>query len=103
MVCVAGSEAKRALDFAPQNLPRELPQCNQVQSLLLSFSSFLPSSLLSSSRFGRRIIFAVSLVLSLPLGFGVALAVDYLMLLVMRMLFGAVLAGAFLSLYVARE
>ncbi|XP_058011098.1 putative solute carrier family 22 member 31 isoform X2 [Ahaetulla prasina] len=53
-------------------------------------------------RFGRRIIFALSLVLSVPLGFGVALAVDYLMLVVMRMLFGAVLAGVFLSLYVAR-
>ncbi|XP_070617871.1 LOW QUALITY PROTEIN: putative solute carrier family 22 member 31 [Erythrolamprus reginae] len=53
-------------------------------------------------RFGRRIVFAVSLVLSVPLGFAVALAVDYLMLVVMRMLFGAVLAGAFLSLYVAR-
>ncbi|XP_013913109.1 PREDICTED: putative solute carrier family 22 member 31 [Thamnophis sirtalis] len=53
-------------------------------------------------RFGRRIIFALSLVLSVPLGFGVALAVGYPMLVVMRLLFGAVLAGAFLSLYVAR-
>ncbi|XP_026575539.1 putative solute carrier family 22 member 31 [Pseudonaja textilis] len=53
-------------------------------------------------RFGRRSVFALSLVLSVPLGFGVALAVDYLMLVMMRMLFGAMLAGAFLSLYVAR-
>ncbi|XP_039186941.1 putative solute carrier family 22 member 31 isoform X2 [Crotalus tigris] len=56
----------------------------------------------SCDRFGRRTIFVLSLVLSVPLGFGVALAVDYLMLVVLRMLFGAVLAGGFLSLYVAR-
>ncbi|XP_029139063.1 putative solute carrier family 22 member 31 [Protobothrops mucrosquamatus] len=53
-------------------------------------------------RFGRRTTFVLSLVLSVLLGSGVALAVDYLMLVVMRMLFGAVLAGGFLSLYVAR-
>lgn len=44
-----------------------------------------------------------SLVLAAPLGVGVALALDYVMLLVLRMLLGAALAGAFLALYVARE
>lgn len=41
--------------------------------------------------------------LAVPLGLGVALAVDFVMVLVARLLFGAALAGAFLSLYVARE
>lgn len=54
-------------------------------------------------RFGRRPAFVVSLVLAVPLGLGVALAVDFVMVLVARLLFGAALAGAFLSLYVARE
>lgn len=45
----------------------------------------------------------MSLVLAVPLGLGVALAVNFVMVLVARLLFGAALAGAFLSLYVARE
>lgn len=45
----------------------------------------------------------VSLVLAVPLGLGVALAVDFLMVLVARLLFGVALAGAVLALYVARE
>ncbi|XP_063169022.1 putative solute carrier family 22 member 31 [Candoia aspera] len=53
-------------------------------------------------RLGRRTTFILSLTLSVPLGFAVALAVDYLMLVIMRLLFGAMLAGTFLSLYVAR-
>ena len=39
----------------------------------------------------------------MPLGLSVALAIDFVMVLVARLLFGAALAGAFLSLYVARE
>ncbi|NXH22823.1 S22AH protein, partial [Bucco capensis] len=57
---------------------------------------------LACDRFGRRSAFLVSLVLAVPLGLGVALAVTFLMVLVARLLFGAALAGAFLSLYVAR-
>ncbi|XP_075367216.1 putative solute carrier family 22 member 31 isoform X2 [Mycteria americana] len=57
---------------------------------------------LACDRFGRRPAFVVSLVLAVPLGLGVALAVDFVMVLVARLLFGAALAGAFLSLYVAR-
>ncbi|NWH70360.1 S22AH protein, partial [Piaya cayana] len=53
-------------------------------------------------RFGRRITFLVSVVLAVPLGLSVTLAVDFVMVLVARLLFGAALAGAFLSLYVAR-
>ncbi|XP_066493741.1 putative solute carrier family 22 member 31 [Tiliqua scincoides] len=40
--------------------------------------------------------------LSIPLGIAVALAVNYIMFVFMRLLFGAMLAGTFLSLYVAR-
>uniref|UniRef100_A0A8C3CFR7 Solute carrier family 22 member 31 n=1 Tax=Cairina moschata TaxID=8855 RepID=A0A8C3CFR7_CAIMO len=58
---------------------------------------------LACDRFGRRPTFVVSLGLAVPLGLGVALAISFLMVLVARMLFGAALAGAFLSLYVARE
>ncbi|XP_007435723.2 putative solute carrier family 22 member 31, partial [Python bivittatus] len=54
------------------------------------------------SRFGRRTTFVLPLILSIPLGLTVALAVDYLMLVIARLLFGAMLAGTFLSLYVAR-
>lgn len=54
-------------------------------------------------RFGRRPTFLLSLALAVPVGLGVALAVDFLMVLVARLLFGAALAGAFLALYVARE
>ncbi|NWH58888.1 S22AH protein, partial [Geococcyx californianus] len=57
---------------------------------------------LACDRFGRWPAFMVSLVLTVPLGLGVALAVDFIMFLVARLLFGAALAGAFLSLYVAR-
>ncbi|XP_068941644.1 putative solute carrier family 22 member 31 [Petaurus breviceps papuanus] len=53
-------------------------------------------------RFGRRAIFVTSLALATVLGSGVALAVSYSMLLSLRLLYGAALAGAFLSLYVAR-
>ncbi|RLV92438.1 hypothetical protein DV515_00013785, partial [Chloebia gouldiae] len=53
-------------------------------------------------RFGRRPTFLLSLALAVPVGLGVALAVDFLMVLVARLLFGATLAGAFLALYVAR-
>uniref|UniRef100_A0A8C3PP37 Solute carrier family 22 member 31 n=1 Tax=Calidris pygmaea TaxID=425635 RepID=A0A8C3PP37_9CHAR len=58
---------------------------------------------LACDRFGRRPAFVVSLVLAVPLSLGVALAVNFIMVLVTRLLFGAALAGAFLSLYVARE
>lgn len=54
-------------------------------------------------RFGRRPTFLLSLALAVPVGLGVALAVNFLMVLVARLLFGAALAGAFLALYVARE
>ncbi|CAM4544702.1 LOW QUALITY PROTEIN: putative solute carrier family 22 member 31 [Lepidochelys kempii] len=57
---------------------------------------------LACDRFGRRATFVFSLVLAVPLGIGVALAVNYLMLLSLRLLLGAALAGTFLSLYVAR-
>ncbi|KAM6253164.1 putative solute carrier family 22 member 31 [Porphyrio hochstetteri] len=57
---------------------------------------------LACDRFGRRPTFVVSLVLAVPLGLGVTLAVDFIMVLVTRLLFGVALAGAFLSLYVAR-
>ncbi|KAJ6657199.1 hypothetical protein lerEdw1_002788 [Lerista edwardsae] len=53
-------------------------------------------------RYGRRATFLLGLMLSIPLGAAVALAVNYAMLLLSRLLFGAMLAGAFLSLYVAR-
>ncbi|XP_064375896.1 putative solute carrier family 22 member 31 isoform X3 [Dromaius novaehollandiae] len=57
---------------------------------------------LACDRLGRRPAFVASLVLAVPLGLSVALAVDYVMALVTRLLFGAALAGAFLSLYVAQ-
>ncbi|NWV34203.1 S22AH protein, partial [Grantiella picta] len=57
---------------------------------------------LACDRFGRRPTFLLSLALAVPVGLGVALAVDFLMVLVARLLFGAALAGAFLTLYVAR-
>ncbi|NXJ86516.1 S22AH protein, partial [Trogon melanurus] len=57
---------------------------------------------LACDRFGRRPTFVGSLVLAVPLGLGVTLAVSFVMVLVARLLFGAALAGAFLSLYVAR-
>ncbi|NWV90378.1 S22AH protein, partial [Machaerirhynchus nigripectus] len=57
---------------------------------------------LACDRFGRRPTFLLSLALAVPAGLGVALAVDFLMVLVARLLFGAALAGAFLALYVAR-
>ncbi|XP_030437634.1 putative solute carrier family 22 member 31 isoform X2 [Gopherus evgoodei] len=57
---------------------------------------------LACDRFGRRATFVFSLVLAVPLGIGVALALNYMMLLSLRLLLGAVLAGTFLSLYVAR-
>ncbi|NXK98304.1 S22AH protein, partial [Formicarius rufipectus] len=53
-------------------------------------------------RFGRRAAFLLSLALAVPAGIAVALAVNFLMVLVARLLFGAALAGAFLALYVAR-
>ncbi|XP_064243067.1 putative solute carrier family 22 member 31 isoform X2 [Passer domesticus] len=57
---------------------------------------------LACDRFGRRPTFLLSLALAVPAGLAVALAVDFLMVLVARLLFGAALAGAFLALYVAR-
>lgn len=62
-----------------------------------------PLSQPGPGRFGRRPTFLLSLALAVPVGLGVALAVDFLMVLVARLLFGAALAGAFLALYVARE
>ncbi|XP_062997206.1 putative solute carrier family 22 member 31 [Elgaria multicarinata webbii] len=53
-------------------------------------------------RFGRRTTFIISLTLSVPLGVAVGLAVNYVMLVLTRMLFGMMLAGTFISLYVAR-
>ncbi|NXV01705.1 S22AH protein, partial [Cettia cetti] len=57
---------------------------------------------LACDRFGRRPTFLLALALAVPVGLGVALAVNFLMVLVARLLFGAALAGAFLALYVAR-
>ncbi|NWW17390.1 S22AH protein, partial [Falcunculus frontatus] len=57
---------------------------------------------LACDRFGRRPTFLLSLALAVPVGLSVALAVNFLMVLVARLLFGAALAGAFLALYVAR-
>ncbi|NWI53668.1 S22AH protein, partial [Calyptomena viridis] len=57
---------------------------------------------LACDRFGRRPTFLLSLALAVPMGLGVALAMNFLMVLVARLLFGAALAGAFLALYVAR-
>ncbi|EMP36271.1 hypothetical protein UY3_06605 [Chelonia mydas] len=57
---------------------------------------------LACDRFGRRATFVFSLVLAVPLGIGVALALNYFMLLSLLLLLGAALAGTFLSLYVAR-
>ncbi|XP_007477377.1 putative solute carrier family 22 member 31 isoform X3 [Monodelphis domestica] len=53
-------------------------------------------------RFGRRTILVTSLLLAVVLGTAVALAISYSMLLALRLLYGATVAGAFLSLYVAR-
>ncbi|KAL8195094.1 UNVERIFIED_CONTAM: hypothetical protein K2H54_046577, partial [Gekko kuhli] len=53
-------------------------------------------------RFGRRAAFISPLMLSIPLGVAVALAVNYVMMALLRLFFGAMLAGTFLSLYVAR-
>nr|XP_060644429.1 putative solute carrier family 22 member 31 [Anolis sagrei ordinatus] len=53
-------------------------------------------------RFGRRTAFVTSFILSVPLGFAVSLATSYAMFALIHLLFGATLAGAFLSLYVAR-
>ncbi|XP_036608831.1 putative solute carrier family 22 member 31 [Trichosurus vulpecula] len=53
-------------------------------------------------RFGRRVTFVTSLALATVLGSGVALAINYPMLLSLRLLYGTALAGAFLSLYMAR-
>ncbi|XP_061449781.1 putative solute carrier family 22 member 31 isoform X2 [Rhineura floridana] len=53
-------------------------------------------------RFGRRATYMSALMLSMPLGVAVALSVNYVMLVLTRLLFGALLAGTFLSLYVAR-
>lgn len=64
----------------------------------------LPPSLPASvSRYGRRATFLWGLMLSIPLGAAVALAANYVMFVLARLLFGAMLAGTFLSLYVARE
>ncbi|NXR75102.1 S22AH protein, partial [Pycnonotus jocosus] len=57
---------------------------------------------LACDRFGRRPTFLLCLALAVPVGLSVALAVNFLMVLVARLLFGAALAGAFLTLYVAR-
>ncbi|XP_029464466.1 putative solute carrier family 22 member 31 [Rhinatrema bivittatum] len=53
-------------------------------------------------RFGRRATFIFSLLLAILLGVGVAVSLDYVMFLLMRMFYGAALAGSFLSLYIAR-
>ncbi|XP_066205494.1 putative solute carrier family 22 member 31 isoform X2 [Saccopteryx leptura] len=53
-------------------------------------------------RFGRQIVFVASLVLATGLGAGEALAASFPALLVLRLLHGGALAGASLSLYVAR-
>uniref|UniRef100_A0A8U7MP10 Uncharacterized protein n=1 Tax=Corvus moneduloides TaxID=1196302 RepID=A0A8U7MP10_CORMO len=70
---------------------------------LLGWTLGSPLSQPVPGRFGRRPTFLLSLALAVPVGLGVALAVDFLMVLVARLLFGAALAGAFLALYVARE
>lgn len=62
-----------------------------------------PSLLVLVSRYGRRTTFILALMLSIPLGIAVALALNYIMFVLMRLLFGAMLAGTFVSLYVARE
>ncbi|XP_048371276.1 putative solute carrier family 22 member 31 [Sphaerodactylus townsendi] len=75
-----------------------LEQTTHLLGWILGFLGFGAAS----DRFGRRVAFIWPLMLSVPLGAGVALAVNYVMLALLRLLFGAVLAGAFLSLYVAR-
>ncbi|KAM9061130.1 putative solute carrier family 22 member 31 [Sarcophilus harrisii] len=52
--------------------------------------------------YGRRVVFVLSLTLATVLGLGVTLSISYPMLLSLRMLYGASVAGAFLSLYVTR-
>ncbi|KAM6430608.1 putative solute carrier family 22 member 31 [Liasis olivaceus] len=75
-----------------------LEQATYLLGWLLGYAGFGAAC----DRFGRRTTFVLPLILSIPLGLAVALAVDYLMLVIARLLFGAMLAGAFLSLYVAR-
>uniref|UniRef100_A0ABM5EUC1 Solute carrier family 22 member 31 n=1 Tax=Pogona vitticeps TaxID=103695 RepID=A0ABM5EUC1_9SAUR len=53
-------------------------------------------------RFGRRATFVLALMLSIPFGLAVALAVSYIMFVITHLAFGAMLAGTFVSLYIAR-
>lgn len=53
-------------------------------------------------RFGRRGAFVWAVLLSVPCGLAVALAVSFVMFVLARLAFGAMLAGAFISLYIAR-
>ncbi|XP_043382264.1 putative solute carrier family 22 member 31 isoform X2 [Chelonia mydas] len=103
--------------MAPRVAPAEWPNCRLLWDLVCSDRWKVPLEQtthllgwlggcialgLACDRFGRRATFVFSLVLAVPLGIGVALALNYFMLLSLRLLLGAALAGTFLSLYVAR-
>ncbi|XP_043937778.1 putative solute carrier family 22 member 31 [Protopterus annectens] len=53
-------------------------------------------------RLGRRTTFVVSLVLAVLFGFGVAVSLDPIMFLLLRVFQGMALAGVFLSIYIIR-
>ncbi|XP_030060464.1 putative solute carrier family 22 member 31 [Microcaecilia unicolor] len=53
-------------------------------------------------RFGRRPVFAFSLVLVILAGVGVAVSLDYIMFVLIRVFYGSALAGSFLTLYITR-
>ncbi|KAM4614168.1 putative solute carrier family 22 member 31 [Discoglossus pictus] len=53
-------------------------------------------------RLGRRAAFIGALVLSVPLGVALSFSPEFLIFLALRALFGAALAGMFLSFYIAR-
>ncbi|XP_074142282.1 putative solute carrier family 22 member 31 isoform X2 [Sminthopsis crassicaudata] len=75
-----------------------------LQQIIYLLGWLLGCMILGSAcdRYGRRTTFVTSLALATVLGSGIALSVNYPMLLSLRLFFGATVAGAFLSLYVAR-
>lgn len=54
-------------------------------------------------RFGRRNAFISALVLALPLGVALCFSPGYLSFLAIRIVYGAALAGIFLSFYIASK
>nr|XP_056718376.1 putative solute carrier family 22 member 31 [Euleptes europaea] len=83
--------------------------CSNHWKVLLEQTTYLLGWILgylcfgsACDRLGRRAAFVFPWMLSIPLGVAVALAVNYVMLALLRLFFGAMLAGTFLSLYVAR-